>query len=62
MPGPFKGVIELDIRDSTPDWDAVLPDKAPFEFTGGTIVRVVVRRRGRRATSSACSAPRWHDD
>ncbi len=41
MPGPFKGVIELDIHDSTPDWDAFLPDKAPFEFTGGTIVKVV---------------------
>ena len=25
----FKGRIELDIRDSTPDWDAFLPDKAP---------------------------------
>ena len=22
-------MIELDIRDSTPDWDAFLPDKAP---------------------------------
>jgi hypothetical protein len=29
MPKPFKGVIKLDIRDSTPDWDAFLPDKAP---------------------------------
>ena len=29
MPTPFKGKIELDIRDSAPDWDAFLPDKAP---------------------------------
>ena len=26
---PFSGEIKLDIRDSTPDWDAFLPDKAP---------------------------------
>ena len=29
MTGEFKGKIELDIRDSVPDWDAFLPDKAP---------------------------------
>src|SRR3954447_12353759 len=29
MGKPFKGRIDLDIRDSTPDWDAFLPDKAP---------------------------------
>ena len=29
MPKPFNGEIGLDIRDSTPDWDAFLPDKAP---------------------------------
>ena len=29
MPKPFNGKIELDIRDSTPDWEAFLPDKAP---------------------------------
>jgi hypothetical protein len=29
MPKPFKGEIKLDIRDSTPDWDAFLPDNAP---------------------------------
>jgi hypothetical protein len=29
MPKPFKGVINLDIRDSTPDWSTFLPDKAP---------------------------------
>jgi hypothetical protein len=29
MAKPFKGKIDLDIRDSTPDWDAFLPDKAP---------------------------------
>ena len=29
MPKPFNGVVNLDIRDSTPDWDAFLPDRAP---------------------------------
>lgn len=29
MPKPFKGKIELDIRDSVPDWEAFLPDKVP---------------------------------
>jgi hypothetical protein len=29
MPQPFKGKVELEIRDSTPDWHAFLPDKAP---------------------------------
>ncbi len=29
MAKPFQGEINLDIRDSTPDWDAFLPDKAP---------------------------------
>ena len=29
MAKPFKGDIKLDIRDSTPDWPAFLPDRAP---------------------------------
>jgi arylsulfatase len=29
VPKEFKGKIELDVRDSVPDWDAFLPDKAP---------------------------------
>jgi arylsulfatase len=29
VPKPFKGKIELDVRDSVADWDAFLPDKAP---------------------------------
>jgi hypothetical protein len=29
MAKPFKGTINVDIRDSTPDWEAFLPDKAP---------------------------------
>jgi arylsulfatase A-like enzyme len=29
MPNPFEGKIELDVRDSVPDWDAFLPDRAP---------------------------------
>ena len=55
MPKPFKGKINLDIRDSTPDWSAYLADRAPegspnvlvvlytpaFELTGGTIAKVM---------------------
>ena len=26
---PFKGVIKLDVRDSTPDWGPYVPTKAP---------------------------------
>jgi arylsulfatase A-like enzyme len=29
MPKPFNGKIELDVRDSTADWSAFLPDRAP---------------------------------
>ena len=29
MAGQFNGKITLDIRDSTPDWDAFLDQKAP---------------------------------
>jgi hypothetical protein len=29
MPKEFKGSIKLDVRDSTPDWDAFLAEKAP---------------------------------
>ena len=29
MPKQFKGEINLDVRDSTPDWDAFLADRAP---------------------------------
>jgi hypothetical protein len=29
MTRPFKGVINLDIRVSKPDWDAFLENKAP---------------------------------
>jgi arylsulfatase len=29
MPKQFNGHIELDVRDSTPDWDAFLADRAP---------------------------------
>jgi arylsulfatase len=29
MARPFKGKIELDVRDSVPDWDAFLASKAP---------------------------------
>ena len=29
MATPFKGVIKLDVRDSTPDWEPFLPTQAP---------------------------------
>ena len=29
MAKQFKGEINLDVRDSTPDWDAFLADRAP---------------------------------
>jgi hypothetical protein len=29
MTRPFRGTINLDARDSTPDWEAFLPDRAP---------------------------------
>ncbi|HEX4520643.1 MAG TPA: arylsulfatase [Gaiellaceae bacterium] len=29
MTTPFKGKIELDVRDSTPDWDPFIPPRAP---------------------------------
>jgi arylsulfatase len=29
MPREFRGKVELDVRDSTPDWDAFLADRAP---------------------------------
>src|ERR1700754_4408483 len=31
MPREFKGTINLDIRNSKPDWDAFLADKAPHD-------------------------------
>src|SRR4029453_16485637 len=52
MARQFKGTIEVDIRDSVPDWSPFEPPKAPpgapypgahpHEFTGGTIHRVAV--------------------
>jgi hypothetical protein len=39
MAKPFKGKIDLDIRDSVPDWEAFFPDKAP---EGAPIVVKVV--------------------
>src|SRR3954467_9384648 len=29
MPKPFKGVVNLDVRDSTPDWEPFLAGKPP---------------------------------
>lgn len=42
----FKGTINIDIRDSVPDWEPFgspkAPPGAPYRFTGGTIKRVAV--------------------
>ena len=29
MPKPFRGVVNVDIRDSVPDWEPFLQPKAP---------------------------------
>lgn len=34
----FKGTIELDVRDSTPDWEAFLPDRAPEDAPNVLVV------------------------
>ena len=34
MAREFKGTIALDIRDSTPDWEAFLPDRATGVVAG----------------------------
>ena len=38
MRKPFKGVIETDIRDSTPDWEAFVQPKAPADAPNVLIV------------------------
>jgi arylsulfatase len=35
MSEPFRGVVNLDIRESVPDW-------SPWAFTGGTLHRVAI--------------------
>jgi hypothetical protein len=40
VPQPFRGKIDLDIRDSTPDWDAFLPDKFVFDVADDSYVDV----------------------
>ena len=44
MSEPFKGVINVDIRDSTPDWEPFEPPKAP---DGAPSVRLHRARRRR---------------
>jgi hypothetical protein len=53
---PFNGVINLDVRNTVPDWEPYAQPKAPdgapvtedypgerpWPFTGGTIERVIV--------------------
>ena len=61
MPRPFRGEIKLDVRDSTPDWDAFLPDRAPEgapERARRAVRRHRPARRGRpTAVGSTCR--RW---
>src|SRR5262245_39185629 len=38
MAKPFKGVINLDVRDSTPDWSAFLADRAPKDAPNVLII------------------------
>ena len=50
MPGPFKGTINLDIRDSKPDWDAFLDAKAPKNAPN--VLVILYDDTGQAATSS----------
>lgn len=29
MPKPFQGIANVDVRDSTPDWEPYIPPRAP---------------------------------
>ena len=40
MPKPFKGVVNVDIRDSVPDWEPFLQPRAP---EGAPNVLMIVR-------------------
>ena len=33
---PFKGKINVDVRDSVPDWEPYMPPRAPDGSGGGT--------------------------
>ncbi len=49
MAKPFKAVINLDIRDSTPDWGPFLAERAPHDSPN--VLVVLVRRHGLAAGS-----------
>ncbi len=53
MTKPFKGKIELDIRDSTPDWEPYLAPKAPEGAPERAVPRVGRPRLRARWTCSA---------
>jgi hypothetical protein len=38
----FKGTVNVDIRDSVPDWTPFEPPKAPDGTPSGTIKRVAI--------------------
>src|SRR5215471_1319277 len=50
MPEPFKGVINVDIRDSTPDWAPFEPPKAPCSPTRSCLLN----GRNHTRNSMAC--------
>lgn len=38
MPTPFHGIVNVDVRDSTPDWAPYMPRKAPEDAPNVLIV------------------------
>jgi|SRR5215207_3466041 hypothetical protein len=69
MPKQFKGEINLDVRESTPDWDAFLPDRAPQGSPNVLVVLyddyrlrrlVAVRRPHQHAHHAAAGRQRPH--
>jgi hypothetical protein len=56
MPKQFKGEIKLDVRESTPDWDAFLAGRAP---QGAPNVLVVLYDDTGCAAWSAGSSTTW---
>ena len=38
MPRPFKGTVNLDVRDSKPDWPAFLADTAPKDASNVFVI------------------------
>ena len=70
MATPFKGVINTDIRDSTPDWEPYIPPKAPARgdrTSSSRSTTTPASRPGRRSageseTADAAAARRQRPD